>query len=568
MRAALGGDTGRLIGGRFEADLSSPSSASVAAHLIDALRAHGARAVFGIPGDFALPFFRVLEDRAGLPLYTMSHEPSLGYAADAAARYAGGLGVAAVTYGAGALNLVNAVACAYAEESPLVVISGAPGRDEREDAFLLHHQVRSLDTPMRVFAEVTCAAARLDDPQTAPAVVARVLGRCRDRSRPVYLELPRDMALAPTAPWRDPRPPALSGPEVLERAADAIAARLRDARAPVLLVDAALRRRGAEGAAAELARGLGAPVATTLFGRGLLAGTGVPVSGVYLAGAGDPAIAALVEEADPLLLVGVLRTDTNFRGSAIDFARAIRIDGDAAMLDGKRFEGVPMAPLLDAVAARLAPCPRATSGRPAARAPRFVADGSPLRPDDVAAAVALLFAERGPMPIAADTGDSLFTALGAGDGPVVAPGYYATMGFGVPAGLGLEAVSGERPLILVGDGAFQMTGWELGHCGRHGWKPIVVVLNNGGWQMLRALAPSGRFNDLGSWSFAALAGALGGHGVRVETRGALIAALRAAAERADGFSLIEAMIAPGAMSAVLDRFAARVREGAAASGID
>jgi indolepyruvate decarboxylase len=427
--------------------------------------------------------------------------------------------------------------------------------------------VRSLETPLRVFAEVTCDAARLDDPATAPAVIARVLGRCRDQSRPVYLELPRDIVLAPTAPWRRLPEARAADPAALDRAADAIAARLGDGGAPVLLIDAALRRRGAEAAAAKLAQRLGAPVATTLFGRGLLAGMGVPIAGVYLGGAGDPATAALVEEADPLLLLGVLRTDTNFRGSGIDFARAIRIDGDAATL-GTRFEGVAMAALLEAVAARLPPRRAPAPAVAGTSARRFVADDAPLRPDDVAAAIALLFDERGPMPIAADTGDSLFTALGAGDGPVVAPGYYATMGFGVPAGLGIEAVSGARPLILVGDGAFQMTGWELGHCRRHGWKPIVVVLNNGGWQMLRAFAPDGGFNDLGTWRFAALAEAMGGHGVRVETRGALVAALRAAAAREDGFSLVEAMIAPGAMSETLDRFAARAREGAAAPVLD
>ena len=84
--------------------------------------------VFGIPGDFVLAFFKVVEESGILPLYTLSHEPSVGFAADAAARVAGGPGVAVVTYGAGALNLVNPVAAAYAEKSPLVVISGAPGQ--------------------------------------------------------------------------------------------------------------------------------------------------------------------------------------------------------------------------------------------------------------------------------------------------------------------------------------------------------------------------------------------------------------------------------------------------------
>ena len=92
--------------------------------VLTALKDHGAEAIFGIPGDFALPFFKVIEESGILPLYTLSHEPGVGFAADAAARVNCSLGVAAVTYGAGAFNLVNAIAGACAERSPVVVISG------------------------------------------------------------------------------------------------------------------------------------------------------------------------------------------------------------------------------------------------------------------------------------------------------------------------------------------------------------------------------------------------------------------------------------------------------------
>ena len=82
----------------------------LAATLLRALHEHGAREIFGIPGDFALPFFKVIEEQSELPLYTFSHEPAVGFAADAAARFNSTIGVAAVTYGAGAFNLVNSIA--------------------------------------------------------------------------------------------------------------------------------------------------------------------------------------------------------------------------------------------------------------------------------------------------------------------------------------------------------------------------------------------------------------------------------------------------------------------------
>ena len=96
--------------------------------LLEALHRAGAREIFGIPGDFALPYFEVIERTRTLPLYTLSHEPAVGFAADAAARFHGALGVAAITYGAGAFNLVNPIAGAYAERSPVVVLSGAGSR--------------------------------------------------------------------------------------------------------------------------------------------------------------------------------------------------------------------------------------------------------------------------------------------------------------------------------------------------------------------------------------------------------------------------------------------------------
>jgi indolepyruvate decarboxylase len=85
---------------------------NLAESLLTALKDHGAREIFGIPGDFALAFFKQIEDCGILPLYTLSHEPAVGFAADASARFNCRLGVAVATYGAGALNMVNAIASA------------------------------------------------------------------------------------------------------------------------------------------------------------------------------------------------------------------------------------------------------------------------------------------------------------------------------------------------------------------------------------------------------------------------------------------------------------------------
>ena len=157
------------------------------------------------------------------------------------------------------------------------------------------------------------------------------------------------------------------------------------------------------------------------------------------------------------------------------------------------------------------------------------------------------------MPMASDIGDCLFTAMEIDNTALAAPGHYAGMGFGVPAGIGVAA-TGLRPLILVGDGAFQMTGWELGNCRRYGLDPIVVLFNNRSWEMLRVFQPESRFNDLDDWHFSDIAASLGGAGERVTTRRELAAALDRAVKRRGRFTLVEVMLPRGVTSDTLARF--------------
>jgi indolepyruvate decarboxylase len=167
--------------------------------------------------------------------------------------------------------------------------------------------------------------------------------------------------------------------------------------------------------------------------------------------------------------------------------------------------------------------------------------------------------EHGPMPLASDVGDCLFTAMDVEPATLVAPGYYATMGYGVPAGLGLQVATGQRPIILVGDGAFQMTGWELGNAGRCGCDPIVLVFNNASWEMLRTFEPAARFNDLGRWDFASMAPGMGGDGHAVSTVAELGAALARAHATRGRFQLLDIRLERGVLSPTLARFVKAVK---------
>ncbi|AYH44065.1 indolepyruvate/phenylpyruvate decarboxylase [Azoarcus sp. DN11] len=529
--------------------------------LLHVLKDHGAHEIFGIPGDFALPYFRIIEESAILPLYTLSHEPGVGFAADATARIRGGLGVAAVTYGAGAFNMVNAVAAAYAEKSPVVVISGGPGKGEASSGLLLHHQAKTLDSQLQIFKEITCDQVKLDDAARAPADIARVLASCLRNSEPVYIEIPRDMVREPCAPVTREAPRAIDR-DALGACVDEILARLDVAKSPVLMAGVEVRRFGLEEKVAELSRRLGLPVVTSFMGRGLLTDCDAPLVGTYMGVAGLPDVTQLVEGSDGLFLLGEIISDTNFAVSEtrIDLRKTIQAHNGQVALGYHSYANMPLAALVDEMLARVKNGAEKTFPVAPHQYPRgLVADGETIAPTDIAKAVNDLFAEHGKLPIASDIGDCLFTAMEIEQTALIAPGYYATMGFGVPAGLGLQATSGQRPLILVGDGAFQMTGWELGNCKRYGFDPIVLLFNNASWEMLRTFQPESGFNDLGNWGYAEIAAPLGGDGVRVSTRAELKAALDKAIATRGRFQLIEVTIPRGVLSTTLSRFVAGVK---------
>src|SRR5512143_1649829 len=174
------------------------TSPSIGEYLIQRLYAHGVRHVFGVPGDYVLGFYDML-DRSKLHIINTCDEQGAGFAADAYARVRG-LGVVCVTYCVGGLKVTNTTAEAFAEKSPVVVISGAPGMRERAKNPLLHHKVRDFDTQKKVFEQLTVASTVLGDPQTALQEVDRVLHAALRYKRPVYIELPRDLVFVPGIP--------------------------------------------------------------------------------------------------------------------------------------------------------------------------------------------------------------------------------------------------------------------------------------------------------------------------------------------------------------------------------
>src|SRR6185369_10331859 len=285
--------------------------------LFDELRRHGVRQIFGIPGDFVLTLYEALEDDGRFELVRFSHEPAVGFAADGAARIRRGIGVCCVTYGAGGLNMINAVACAYAEESPLVVLSGGPGRIERRADMPVHHEVKTLESELKVYQEVTEYAAILDDPHSAVSHIRRALEVATKSSRPVYLEIPRDMVTADVdVPAAVDHVEMAVDDDAVDEAAREIIARLTAARRPVLIVGVEVHRFALRGQVIALAERLNIPVASSFLGRGVFPTRHPNFIGTYLGVVSPPALREIVEQSDCVLLLGELVSDTSLGVSA------------------------------------------------------------------------------------------------------------------------------------------------------------------------------------------------------------------------------------------------------------
>jgi indolepyruvate decarboxylase len=540
--------------------ISEPAVPTVGRYLIDRLHGLGVEHIFGIPGDYVLTLYKMIE-ASPIRLVGVTREDNAGFAADAYARLHG-LGCVCVTYCAGGLSLCNSIAGAYAEKSPVIVLSGSPGLSERARNPLLHHKVKGFETQFEVFEKITVASAVLDDPLNAFNEIDRVLEAALRYKRPVYLEIPRDQVQAQQlSPHRPPAGLPPSDPDALREALDEAAAMLSAARRPMILADVEIHRFGLQDDLLALAEETGMPIATTILGKSVISEGHPLFVGIYEGAMGREEVTRRVEEADCLLMLGCFLTDINLGifTAKLDTARCIDATSEDLRIRHHHYSDVRLDDFIRGLRrrelklARTQVPPRRDTVRPTWTAQ-----------PDAPATSSRLFARLNTMiddkmTVIADIGDSLF---GAADLSMsrrtefLGPAYYTSMGFAVPAALGAGMAAPEsRALVIVGDGAFQMTGMELSSIARYGLNPIVVVLNNHGYTTERFLL-EGPFNDIYEWAFHKIPEVLGtGRGWEVRTESELDAALKAAEANTASFSLINVHLDPYDRSPALERLA-------------
>ncbi|MDP2715489.1 thiamine pyrophosphate-binding protein [Rheinheimera sp.] len=522
--------------------------------LLQELELFGVKQLFGIPGDFVLPLFEQLQQRSSLPLYYLSHEPSAVFAADAAARISNKPAAVILTYGAGALNAVNAVAQAYVEHVPLLIIAGFPSQSELERGLLIHHQAKSVDSQRDIYKEITAAQFRLDNPARAGEDIRMALKTVQEQSRPVLLEIPRDAVQFNTTPAGDYQPPAVPEDELMLATAH-LAERLAYAQRPVILAGVDVRRFDAVAELEALATKLNIPFVSTLMGRASFNQQHPLYGGIFLDKT-DIRPTQLLRDADLILQIGVIKTDSNFAAHSELFPanKVVCLDQNQLTLGVATYHQLTIKPLLAALLQQpIAPFNDTKLPEPAVftMAPQHLTASTLVQQLDK-----FLTQRQDIVPLISDIGDCLFASLHAKPSLMLAPAFYASMGYAVPAAFGVQAVTGLRPVVLVGDGAFLMTGLELGHCARYGFAPVIIVFNNQRWDMIDAFAPGLACTNLSNWHYAELARSMGGDGVQVCSLDDFTQALRLAFDNKQHFSLIEVMLPKGSRTERLTNFAA------------
>lgn len=521
---------------------------TIGEYLIKRLVENDVRHVFGIPGDYVLGFYEKLSLDDRLKVINTCDEQGAGFAADAYARL-NGLGAVCVTYGVGGFKVVNTTAQAFVEKSPVIVISGGPGMNERADNQMLHHKVRDFECQQRVFDEFTVASTILSSGVGAREKIDKVFRAVLKHKQPGYIELPRDMVEEQcSGDYRVSHIQERSDSQVLSEAVGETVALINRSKKPVILAGVEIHRFDLQQELAEIANSFNIPVASTILAKSVLGDSNEHYIGIYEGATGHDAVREYVESSDCLLVLGAFMTDLNLGmfTANLDPKVTIHANCDKIGIHHHRYDNVLFSDYINALVKApihhrqldVIPRPQHPASFVAPRSEKnitvknlFEQINSFLTEEHI---------------VMADVGDALFGANDLyiyRDTKFLASAYYASLGFAVPGAIGAQMAEQQlRPLVLVGDGAFQMTGIELSTAARYGLNPIVIVLNNDGYSTERPML-DGPFNDVHPWDFSKITSLFpGGKGTRVETEEEFYDALVEAQNYIEGFFVIDVIL--------------------------
>jgi indolepyruvate decarboxylase len=478
--------------------------------LLRRLREAGVRHLFGVPGDYNLGLLQQLQDAGALEWIGTCNELNASYAADGYARL-NGLGALLVTNGVGPLSALNGIGGSYSEHVPVICISGSIPLRSIDRGLGMHHTMAdgTWDHFLRAHAQVTAAQARLT-PRNAATEIDRLILTAWREKLPVYMELPSDITHLEIEVPADPlilaEPPG--DPERLRSCIAAIVERLSAAKSPAILVDADADRFRVASDLMELADKVQAPVAAINAAKAVIDETFPHYIGIYAGKASEPRVRETIESSDCLLCIGYRPIEvTTGDFSASLPAATIHARGHAVDVGDDNYQAVTLREVLRGVINAVPQVKNRAPRRAAAAVVSTHADESAkltqaaywqaiqgyLKPGDV---------------LYVDNGTS-FVILGLqlpSKCTFVGSINWGSIGYSVGALLGaLTAAPDRRHILFIGDGSFQVSAQELSTILRHDHKPVILLINNGGYTIERGyLGKAEPYNDVANWAYAAL----------------------------------------------------------------
>ena len=468
--------------------------------LMDSLKRHGVEHIFGYPGGAILPIYDALyqfEAAGEIEHILVRHEQGASHAADGYARATGKVGVCFGTSGPGATNLVTGIATAHMDSIPMVVITGQVGRAAIGSDAFQETDIFGITLPLVKHSYV------VRDPADMAQIVAEAFHiASTGRPGPVLIDVPKDVGLeefdyVPLEPGavRLPgyRPTVKGNPRQISQALNLI----RQAERPLMYVGGGAIASAAHQEILQLAERFQIPTTTTLMGKGAFE-ENHPLSVGMLGMHGTAYANFAVSECDLLIAIGA-RFDDRVTGKLDEFAsraKVIHIDIDPAEVGKNRAPEVPIVGDVKWVLQDLLKRSQNQVDRPQRttawleRIRRWQSDyplvvphpADSLSPQEVIAEIG----RQAPHAFyTTDVGQhQMWAAQFLKNGPRrwISSGGLGTMGYGMPAAMGVKkALPDEEVICISGDASFQMNLQELGTLAQYGLAVKTVIINNG-WQ--------------------------------------------------------------------------------------
>ncbi|RWS44581.1 alpha-keto acid decarboxylase family protein [Bacillus mycoides] len=487
---------------------------TVSTYLLDRLYELGIEHIFGVPGDYNLAFLDDVIAHENLEWIGNCNELNAAYVADGYARIKG-IAALITTFGVGELSAINGIAGSYAENVPVIKITGTPTTKVMENGELVHHTLGDgkFDHFSNMYREITVAQTNLTAEHAAEEI-DRVLRACWNEKRPVHINLPIDVYNKPINKPTEPilNNPILSNKVAFDKMLLHATSKINNAKKPVILADFEVNRFHAEEDLQHFVEKTGFPIATLSMGKGIFPEKHSQFIGVYSGDVSSPYLRKRIDESDCIISIGVKLTDTITGGFTQGFTKeqVIEIHPYTVKIIDKKYGPVLMQDVLQHLSDAIEHhSEEILEIQPFISAsPSITEEFLPkkrnvtqkrfwqqmyhfLKENDV------LIAEQG-TPYFGSAAIPL-----PNNTTYVGQPLWGSIGYTLPALLGTQLADlSRRNILIIGDGSFQLTVQELSTMLRHNLKPIIFLINNNGYTVERAIHGQNQpYNNIQMWDY-------------------------------------------------------------------